>query len=179
MKMLLLACLRGNIIIYYGEELGLTQVDIPFDQLHDPEAIANWPLTLSRDGARTPMPWNADAAHGGFTAGEPWLPLGALNQQIAVDSQQADPASLLNYTKSVLGLRNANPALHHGVVTGCNAEESLLDLTRSADAQQVRCLFNMSPDPIPLAGIDGTILFAANAATPDTLPPFGALILEI
>ena len=179
MKMLLLGCLRGNIIIYYGEELGLTQVDIPFDQLHDPEAIANWPLTLSRDGARTPMPWNADAAHGGFTAGEPWLPLGALNQQIAVDSQQADPASLLNYTKSVLGLRNANPALHHGVVTGCTAEGSLLDLTRSANAQQVRCVFNMSPDPIPLAGIDGTILFAANAATPDTLPPFGALILEI
>ena len=179
MKMLLLGCLRGNIIIYYGEELGLTQVDIPFDQLHDPEAIANWPLTLSRDGARTPMPWNADAAHGGFTAGEPWLPLGALNQQIAVDSQQSDPASLLNYTKSVLGLRNANPALHHGVVTGCTAEGSLLDLTRSANAQQVRCVFNMSPDPIPLAGIDGTILFAANAATPDTLPPFGALILEI
>ena len=55
MKALLLASLRGNIILYYGEELGLSQVDIPFDQLHDPEAIANWPLTLSRDGARTPM----------------------------------------------------------------------------------------------------------------------------
>ena len=54
--MLLLACLRGNIILYYGEELGLEQIDIPYDRLHDPEAIANWPMTLSRDGARTPMP---------------------------------------------------------------------------------------------------------------------------
>ena len=63
--MTLLMSLRGNAIIYYGEELGLTQVDIPFEQLHDPEAIANWPLTLSRDGARTPMPWN-DSACAGF-----------------------------------------------------------------------------------------------------------------
>ena len=53
MKMALLACMRGNPILYNGEELGLTQVDIPFDQLQDPEAIANWPLTLSRDGVRT------------------------------------------------------------------------------------------------------------------------------
>lgn len=63
MKMLLLACLRGNIFLYQGEELGLTQVDIPFDALLDPEAIANWPMTLSRDGARTPMPWKIGRAH--------------------------------------------------------------------------------------------------------------------
>src|SRR3546814_19015789 len=53
MKMLLLGTLRGNIILYYGEELGLTQVDIPFEHLRDPEAIDNWPMTLSRDGARS------------------------------------------------------------------------------------------------------------------------------
>jgi len=38
-KMLLLACLRGNIFLYYGEELGLTQVDIAFEDLQDPEAL--------------------------------------------------------------------------------------------------------------------------------------------
>ena len=42
-KMLLLCSLRGSIIIYQGEELGLPQVDVPFDRLQDPEAIANWP----------------------------------------------------------------------------------------------------------------------------------------
>ena len=65
-KMLLLMCLRGNVFLYYGEELGLTQVDVPYDRLQDPEAIANWPLTLSRDGARTPMPWAGDAAGRAF-----------------------------------------------------------------------------------------------------------------
>ena len=58
--MLLLACLRGNIFIYQGEELGPAAGQIAFEQLRDPEAIANWPLTLGRDGARTPIPWRAD-----------------------------------------------------------------------------------------------------------------------
>ena len=69
MKMLLLCCLRGSIFIYQGEELGLPQVEVPFDQLQDPEAIANWPHTLSRDGARTPMPWSAERPTSAFRAG--------------------------------------------------------------------------------------------------------------
>ena len=60
--MLLLATLRGSIILYQGEELGLPQVEVPFERLQDPEAIANWPQTLSRDGARTPMPWQLGRA---------------------------------------------------------------------------------------------------------------------
>ena len=57
LKMLLLMRLRGNVFLYQGEELGLPQADVPFERLQDPEAIANWPQTLGRDGARTPMPW--------------------------------------------------------------------------------------------------------------------------
>lgn len=59
--MLLLVCLRGNIFLYQGEELGLPQAEIAFEDLKDPEAIANWPATLGRDGARTPMPWQSSA----------------------------------------------------------------------------------------------------------------------
>src|SRR3546814_14751778 len=77
MKMALLCALRGNIILYNGEELGLGQVEIPFELVKDPEARKNWPLTLSRDGARTPLPWAAEAAHAGFSDTDPWLPLGA------------------------------------------------------------------------------------------------------
>src|SRR3546814_13153672 len=56
MKMLLLGTLRGNIILYYGEELGLTQVRIPFEHQRDPEAPDNLPLPLSRHGERPPRP---------------------------------------------------------------------------------------------------------------------------
>jgi len=76
LKIALLCALRGNIIVYQGEELGLEQDVIPFELLQDPEAIANWPLTLGRDGARTPLPWDGSVL-GGFTTGTPWLPLGA------------------------------------------------------------------------------------------------------
>lgn len=179
MKMLLLASLRGNAIVYYGEELGLTQVDIPFDQLHDPEAIANWPLTLSRDGARTPMPWAADAHHGGFTVGEPWLPVGALNQSLAADQQENDQGSLLNYTRSVLALRNANPALRYGRVQRCKHEGDLLELTREADGQTITCLFNIGPNAIDADGADGqTILFATGGSSPTKLGPYGAVLIE-
>src|SRR3546814_6644539 len=90
MKMALLCALRGNIILYNGEELGLGQVEIPFELVKDPEARKNWPLTLSRDGARTPLPWAAEAAHAGFSDTDPWLPLGADHAALAVDRQEAD-----------------------------------------------------------------------------------------
>src|SRR3546814_7208559 len=54
---MLLLALRGNAFLYQGEELGLPTAAVPFDRLQDPDAILNWPVTLGRDGARTPMPW--------------------------------------------------------------------------------------------------------------------------
>ncbi|GAA4035298.1 alpha-amylase family glycosyl hydrolase [Parerythrobacter jejuensis] len=179
LKMLLLMSLRGNAILFQGEELGLEQVDIPFDQLHDPEAIANWPLTLSRDGVRTPMPWEATSADAGFGAAEPWLPVGADNQAKAVDVQEQDTASMLAYTKDVIALRNAMPALSGGAVQSCTPQGEMLDLTRSGAGQTVRCLFNLGATTIPLHDVRGTIRHATNHATPDALPPYGALILEL
>ena len=111
LKMLLLMCLRGNVFLYYGEELGLDQVEIGFEDLRDPEAIANWPLTLSRDGARTPMPWVRDEVGAGFTTGKPWLPLGVANRARAVDVQESDPESLLHLTRRLIAFRRSAEAL--------------------------------------------------------------------
>lgn len=182
LKMLLLVSLRGNPILYQGEELGLTQVEIPFDKLQDPEAIANWPLTLSRDGARTPMPWTAQDEHGGFSGGQPWLPLGEDNLARAVDRQAADPASLLCLTRDLLALRRSHPALREGTVSVLRADEALLVLRREADGQAVQCLFNLSPAPrdwpVELTA-RGAELAAVNGAAMNTeVPAYGALIVE-
>ncbi|KPL66920.1 alpha-glucosidase [Erythrobacter sp. SG61-1L] len=155
MKLALLASLRGDIILYQGEELGLEQDEIPFHLLQDPEAIANWPLTLSRDGARTPMPWIAGAEQGGFTSGTPWLPLSAPNLERAVDVQEQDGDSILNLTRQLLALRKAHPALHHGSFGGCIAAGNVLSFEREADGQLVRCIYNFSPEPVDLAELDG------------------------
>lgn len=181
MKAMLLASLRGNVILYQGEELGLTQVEIPFALLQDPEAIANWPLTLSRDGVRTPMPWTAQDEFGGFTAGTPWLPLGEQNIACAIDRQEDDPASLLHLTRGLLVLRKVCPALRFGSCTVLRADEKRLVMRREAAGQVVFVIVNMGSEAAewPLeAPHNGRVLAAVNGAEPGALPPLGAILIE-
>jgi len=181
LKVTLLMALRGNAILYQGEELGITQVDIPFERLQDPEAIANWPLTLSRDGARTPLPWSVTAAQAGFTSGEPWLPIGDDNIARAVDAQQADPQSLFHFTRAMLSLRKRTPALRHGSLEILVADASCLAFRRHTETQSMLCVFNLGatdrkwPIDAPTAG---TASLCVNGATIDALPPFGAIIID-
>jgi alpha-glucosidase len=87
----------------------------PFERLQDPEAIANWPQTLGRDGARTPMPWIGRAhLNAGFSAVEPWLPVDPEHLPLAVDAQEADPASTSTRRPPLIALRRAYPALRTG-----------------------------------------------------------------
>ncbi len=186
MKAVLFAALRGNIIIYQGEELGLTQVDIPFEQLQDPEAIANWPLTLSRDGARTPMPWAAQAEQGGFTSGTPWLPVGAENLARAVDRQQADPHSLLKLTTQMLRLRRENDALRMGDFMVLHADENVLVIRRTYGMQTIVGIFNLAARPVGWPQIDwlegapaqGSVLVAVNGAEFGHLPAHAAIMIQ-
>lgn len=181
LKGVLFAALRGNIIIYQGEELGLTQVDIPFELLQDPEAIANWPLTLSRDGARTPMPWVSTEAGGGFTSGSPWLPLGDENLARAVDVQDDAEHSLLNLNRTLLQLRRSCPALRLGSFDVAHVDERLLVVQRVFGSQTITGLFNLSaqasdwPETVATGGIP---IVAVNGAIPGLLPPFGGLLID-
>ena len=178
-KMLLLACLRGNPIVYQGEELALTQVDVPFEQLRDPEAIANWPLTLSRDGARTPMPWAGDAPGLGFSDAAPWLPVGPDHAALAVDRQEADPGSMLHWTRRVLALRRAHPALRTGGVRVVHADEAVLALERHDKDERLLCVFNLSPELRRWAPVDAVAwrsLAETGAVADWTFAPFGALV---
>jgi alpha-glucosidase len=176
--MLLLVALRGNIFLYYGEELGLTQAAIGFDDLQDPEAIANWPLTLGRDGARTPMPWTAAAPNAGFTTGKPWLPLGADHAMRAVDRQSGDPASMLHWTRTLMALRRAQPALRHGSVAVDMAQGDLLILSRSWAGQTLVCAFNLGAKVSSVDLPPATILAQHGDATLDRLPAFSGLIAQ-
>ncbi|KJS37792.1 MAG: alpha-glucosidase [Hyphomonas sp. BRH_c22] len=148
----LLLCLRGNPILYQGEELGLPQAEIAFEALQDPEAIANWPLTLGRDGARTPMPWVKDAAEAGFTTGRPWLPIGQGHADAAVDQQNDDARSVLNFTRKVLSIRRESPALMLGEIAFFDAQAPLLAFRRMSRDESVLCVFNLGGMPIQRPG---------------------------
>jgi alpha-glucosidase len=90
-----LLTLRGTPVLYYGDELGLPQVDVP------PQAVRD---IADRDGARTPMPWN-----GAWT--EPWLPVGG---GTTVASQRDDPGSILSFTRDLIARRRSTPDLLDG-----------------------------------------------------------------
>lgn len=178
LKMLLLCGLRGSIIIYQGEELGLPQVDVPFDQLRDPEAIANWPQTLSRDGARTPMPWRRDAPNLGFSSGTPWLPLGEAHRALAIDRQNSDPGSLLAFTRKCLALRNSRSALHHGSIKLIEAGSQRLVFDRENGQETLRCTFNLSGNLAPFQPSGRRLMDTGNIEA-DTLGPYAAAFEEI
>ena len=181
MVMLLFTAMRGNIILWQGEELGLTQVEIPFEKLQDPEAIANWPLTLSRDGARTPMPWVAQHEHGGFSSVEPWLPLGTDNAARAADRQEGEPHSALNLTRRLMAFRSANDALLVGNLQVREATETLLVFERQSVGQHLVCACNFGDAPInwsPAQPDRWRVVEAVNDATAWVLPAYGALIAE-
>lgn len=178
LKMLLLCSLRGSIILYQGEELGLPQAEIPFDQLRDPEAIANWPQTFGRDGARTPMPWNSGAPNLGFSGVEPWLPASESHQPLAVDRQETSGTSLLQFTRECVRLRNKRPALRSGSIQIREAEDQLLVFDRDCAGQKLRCAFNLSDRPAAYPFLGHRLITTGNVSTGE-LSPYAAIIEEI
>jgi alpha-glucosidase len=179
--LLLLTALRGNAIMWQGEELGLSQAHIPFERLRDPEAIANWPQTLGRDGARTPIPWRASAAHGGFSTAEPWLPMPAEHRDLAVDVQEADPHSVLHFARRLVALRRENRILREGDVALAETPDDLLVFERLRGNERLVCAFNLTDRPVAMpARPDLTALATAGGASPETdhLPPLSGYIAE-
>lgn len=165
---LLQVALRGNVFIYQGEELGLTQATVPFEKLRDPEGINNWPYTLGRDGARTPMPWRSDQAFVGFSGCEPWLPVAEEHQQLAVDRQEEDPDSILNHFRRLIRLRKQLPALRYGSLEFIDAPEDVLAFARTYEGQRVHCVFNLG-DSAP-SWSPGKLVLHAGAGLGDRGP---------
>ena len=168
----LLLSLRGTIFLYQGEELGLPQGEVPFDQLRDPEAIRFWPDNLGRDGGRTPMVWDSAAAHAGFGTGEPWLPIDHRHPAQAVNCQEADGDSILNLTKRLLEMRAQSDAMRSGSIEFIDCDEPLLCFIRGVE---VLCLFNLSVRDAAVPGAItqriGEVLISSGGADPSQLPP--------
>ncbi len=145
----LLVALRGSFCIYQGDELGLTQADVPYEKMQDPFGLAGYPAILGRDGSRTPIPWEKEAPNAGFTtAKDPWLPIPEEHYSHAVDVQHPKPSSLLNKYRRLIAWRKQQPALTEGDLTLLETPEPILGFTRKCDRQYLLCLFNLSPMPV-------------------------------
>ena len=145
----LVLALKGSCCIYQGDELGLTEAEIPYAKMQDPFGLAGYPSILGRDGCRTPMVWDAKAHQAGFTsAKEPWLPIPEEHLSSAVNIQERESMSLLNKYRRLFRWRKQQPALLNGDLTLLDTPEPLLGFSRKCAEQHLLCLFNLSPQPI-------------------------------
>ncbi|MCR1827053.1 alpha-glucosidase family protein [Pseudomonas sp. KHPS1] len=141
--MSLLLSLRGSVCLYQGEELGLPEAELAFEDLVDPYGITFWPEFKGRDGCRTPMPWVRDGVHAGFSSQQPWLPLDERHRALAVDVQEDDSASMLNSYRRFLAWRQEQPLLIDGDIQVRYHDDDLLVFERRLGEQAWLCLFNL------------------------------------
>jgi alpha-glucosidase len=137
--------LRGTAIMYYGEEVGMTNSDPKRkEDVKDPIGRVGWPKEIGRDGERTPMQWNY-RANAGFTTGTPWLPVPPSYKTHNVATESNDPDSILNFYKRVLELRHREPALVDGdYVTLGEKDPDVLSYLRRYKDEAVLVVLNMS-----------------------------------
>jgi len=141
--------LRGSSCIYQGDELGLPEADIAFEDLQDPYGITMWPEFKGRDGCRTPMPWDAKASDLGFSsqgtaASKPWLPVAESHRALAVSAQESSADSMLNFYRQLLQWRKSQPAILQGDLQLLPVTEQVFAFVRAAGAERVLCVFNFS-----------------------------------
>ena len=143
--------LRGSPCIYQGDELGLPEADIAFEDLQDPYGITMWPEFKGRDGCRTPMPWLADAADLGFSSSpapaKPWLPVATTHRVLTAEAQIQDSASLLHFYRNLLRWRKTQPCLVSGTLEVLDAHPQVFAYVRRHEGQSMVCVFNFSPEP--------------------------------
>ena len=143
----LLVSLRGSICLYEGEELGLEEADIAFEDLRDPYGIRFWPAFKGRDGCRTPMVWESAKPNAGFSTGKPWLPVPEAHRRRAVDTQQGSKASVLAHYRQALAFRRAHPALVGGAIEFLAAKGDVLAFIRGDGDERLLCVFNFAAKP--------------------------------
>ena len=159
----LLLSLRGSACLYQGEELGLTEAYVPFEDLQDPYGKRFWPKFKGRDGCRTPIPWNSDRSNGGFTGGSPWLPVAMEHVQNAADVQDGDDTSMLNFYRDIIEFRKGLPALSKGSFELVAANDTFISFMREHGNTQLYCAFNLSDETVGVTFPDGAWMIEDNA----------------
>jgi alpha-glucosidase len=140
--------LRGTPIMYYGEEIGMTNNDPKRrEDVKDPIGKLGWPKEKGRDGERTPMQWDS-TANAGFSQAKPWLPVPASYKTHNVATELKEQDSILNFYRRVLALRHQDAALRDGEYVALNENDpNVLSYLRRYKDEAVLVVLNMSSMP--------------------------------
>ena len=160
--LVMLMGLRGTPFLYYGDEIGMIDTDVPPDRILDPVGVFHGPR-MGRDNERTPMHWTPDEGAGFSSPGiEPWLPYGDYRAYNVAD-QRHDPASALSLTRDLIGLRDALPELREGGYASLPAPNDDVWVWRRGERTIVAC--NLSADAVTVGSAGpGDIRISTNRA---------------
>jgi alpha-glucosidase len=151
--LMLLLTLRGTPFLYYGDEIGLGHVSVPFERLKDPVGLRYWPQGAGRDPCRTPMHWEGGDGAGFTLPGvEPWLPLGDASSRNVAD-QRSDPGSVLHLCRDLIALRRSNVALRSAPYADAFVEHGLWRYRRG----DLSIVLNMGSEPRSVEGLAGRV----------------------
>ena len=142
----LLLTLRGTPTIYYGDELGLSDVVIEASQVRDPRELREPGLALGRDPVRTPMSWD-ESENAGFTTANPWLPLNADWPTRNVARMTEESHSILTLYRRLLALRRDRLALSIGDFGLLNGGDAILAYERRHDSERLIVALNLGERP--------------------------------
>ncbi len=171
---MLLLTLRGTPTLYYGDEIGMRDVEIPPESVRDPWERNVPGLGLGRDPCRTPMCWTPQAG-AGFTTGVPWLPLGGEFKHINVADESKDPRSFLSLYRALLALRRAEPALSVGTYREIRVDPQLFVYERIEGTRRLLIALNFSATPCPLPEPEGPARILLS--THDGIRPHGSMMI--
>lgn len=180
--------LPGLPVVYYGDELGMKNVDIKPDEIQDPVEIRKPGLGQGRDPERTPMRWSSEE-YAGFSTAKPWLPVGEGYEDNNVDIERKQPQSFWYLYNQLLQARAERTVLRSGEYRQIEVGgKDVFAYERSNDDEKIIVLLNFDSEPayieIPERGrviisshaTDGIFTDAIRSFT---LRPYAALIVEI
>ncbi|NJL92231.1 MAG: DUF3459 domain-containing protein [Anaerolineae bacterium] len=168
---LLLLTLQGVPVIYYGDEIGMQNIDLPVEKIQDPQGKFNPAAT--RDPERSPMQWDSTANAGFSPEGvETWLPIAQDYEQVNVMLQHHEPTSTLNFYRQLLALRKSSDALRWGAITLlADQPNHALAYTRTLEGERWLVVINFADAPATLdcssGGASGTVRLATYARPED------------
>jgi alpha-glucosidase len=160
---MLLLTLRGTPTLYYGDELGMTDVPISSSEVQDPAEKNEPGKGRGRDPERSPMLW-VDAPNAGFTAPEarPWLPVLENYSTLNAATQSRDTKSIFTLYRKLLHFRRQHDTLHAGAIADIAAEGNVLRYRRVAlengHSTDFQILLNLSNEPVTTTCAAGTIV---------------------
>lgn len=196
--------LPGVPVIYQGQELGMKNFNREsIDDFNDVSSINNYEMALqgglteaealdvinkkSRDNGRVPMQWTPDE-FGGFSDQVPWLAMGDDRDGVDVQTELANPESVLHYYQA-LGQLRQNPLWRDLIVSGefyplSGMPADVIAYQRRLGGRLLTVVINLSEKPNRVSLTQpGEVLCQAGEVTQRghrfQLPPYTAIVLGV